>query len=81
MNCNNIALADGFFQVKMLENGRTNIFTEKQTTNKVPVMLLYVKVLTERQQLRLSTLSTNKQGVAFKNFNISSKKGQHWSKS
>ena len=31
----------------MLENGRKNIFRDKQTTIKVPLMFLDVKVLTE----------------------------------
>ena len=36
------------FQVKMPENGRKNRFRVKQTTKKVPLMFLGVKVLTER---------------------------------
>ena len=32
----------------MLENGRKNMFREQKTTNKVPVMLLDVKVIMER---------------------------------
>ena len=36
------------FQVKMLENGRKNIFKENETTNKVALMFLDVKGLTER---------------------------------
>ena len=32
----------------MQENGRKNIFRYKQTTNKVPLMFLDVKVLTEK---------------------------------
>ena len=39
------------FLVKMSKNGRKNIFREKETTNKVPLMLLDVKALTEREQL------------------------------
>ena len=35
------------FQVKMRENGRKNIFKEKQTTNKVPLMFLNANVVTE----------------------------------
>ena len=35
------------FQVKTSENGRKNIFRDKQTKNKVPLMFLHVKVLTE----------------------------------
>ena len=36
------------FQVKMLETGRKDIFRDKETTNKVPLMLLEVKVVAER---------------------------------
>ena len=36
------------FQVKMPENGRNKIYRDKQTTNKVPLMFLDVKLLTER---------------------------------
>ena len=36
------------FQVKMPKNGRKNIFRDKQTTNKVPLIFFDVKVLTER---------------------------------
>ena len=35
------------FQVKVPENGRKNIFRNKETIKKVPVMFLDVKVLTE----------------------------------
>ena len=37
-----------YLQVKMPQNHRKNIFKDKQTTNKVPVIFLDVKVLTER---------------------------------
>ena len=37
-----------YLQVKMPENGRKNIFRNKEITNKVPLMFLDVKVLTER---------------------------------
>ena len=36
------------FQVKMPRNGEENIFRDTQTTNKVPLILLDVKVLSER---------------------------------
>ena len=36
-----------YLKVKMPENGRKNVFKGKQTTNKVPLMFLDVKVLTE----------------------------------
>ena len=35
------------FHVKISENGRNNIFREKQTKKKVPLPFLDVKVLTE----------------------------------
>ena len=54
-----------YFQVKMLENGRKNIFRDKKTVNKVPLLFLHVKVLTEKQQLPFWTLSTNKQGTVY----------------
>ena len=40
------------FQVKMPENGTKNIFREKQTINKVPLMFLDVKGFTELYELR-----------------------------
>ena len=67
------------FQVKMIENGRKNIFRDKQTANKVPLLFLHVKVRTERQQLPFWTLSTNKQGTVYlvlQNLKISSENGQ-----
>ena len=37
------------FEIKMLKNGKKkNIFREKQTRNKVPLMFLSFKVLKER---------------------------------
>ena len=36
------------FKLKYQNNGRNNIFREKQRTIKVPLMFLDVKVLTER---------------------------------
>ena len=36
------------FKLKYQNNGGNNIFREKQRTNKVPLMFLDVKVLTER---------------------------------
>ena len=36
------------FLVEMPENGRNYIFRDKQTTKKVPLMILDAKVLTER---------------------------------
>ena len=35
------------FQVKMVENARKNIFTDKQRTKKVPPKILDLKVLTK----------------------------------
>ena len=36
------------FEVKMPQNGRKNIFRDKQTTKKVPLIFLDVQVVTER---------------------------------
>ena len=36
------------FQVKIPQNDMKNVFRDKQTTNKVPLVFLDVKVLTER---------------------------------
>ena len=36
------------FEVKMSENGRKNIFRQKQPANNILLMFLDVKVLTER---------------------------------
>ena len=35
-----------YLQVKMLQNGTKNVFSDEQTTNKVPLVFLDVKVLT-----------------------------------
>ena len=43
------------FKVKISKN----IFTEKEWRNKVALMILHVKVFTQKQQLRLSILSMN----------------------
>ena len=37
-----------YFQVESPENGTKNIFRDKQTTKKVPLMFLDVKVVKER---------------------------------
>ena len=39
------------FQVKMLGNGRKNIFRDKQTREKESLMFFDVEVLREREQL------------------------------
>ena len=36
-----------YLQVKIQQNGNKKIFTDNQTTNKVPLMFLNVNVLTE----------------------------------
>ena len=36
-----------YLQVKKPENGRENVFMDKQTTNKVPLMSLDAEVLTQ----------------------------------
>ena len=53
------------FKVKMEETATKNIFRNKRTANKVSLIFLDVKVLTERQQLRFCTLSRNKQGIVY----------------
>ena len=47
----------------MADNGRNNIFKDKQTTNQVPLMFLDVKVLSQRWQLRFWTVSTIEEGA------------------
>ena len=37
-----------YFKVEIPESGTKNMFRNRQTTNKVPLMLLDVKVLAER---------------------------------
>ena len=37
-----------YFQVEIPESGTKNIFRDKQTTKKVPLMFLDVKVVKER---------------------------------
>ena len=39
------------FHDKMPENGGRNIFSDKQTTDKVSLMFFDVKILTERYQI------------------------------
>ena len=51
--------------VKMQENGRKSMFSDKQTINKVPLMFLDVKVLREREQCCVWTLSLNKESTVY----------------
>ena len=53
------------FQFKMPENGFKKKRRGKQTTNKVPLMFLDAKVLTERQEFSFSTVPENKQGIVY----------------
>ena len=53
------------FLGKMLENSRKNIFRDKQTANKLPLLFFHVKVLTETQLFYSWALSTNKQGPGY----------------
>ena len=39
--------------------------TSKQTANKVPLLLLHIKALTEKQELHFWTLPTNKVGTVY----------------
>ena len=54
-----------YFPFKIPESGRNSIFRDNLTTNKGLLMFLDLKVLTERQQLRFCTLSTNNQGTVY----------------
>ena len=48
------------FQIRMRQNLKKNIFRDKQSTNKVPMIFLNVKVLTETYQLAFwSSLTKN----------------------
>ena len=71
------------FQVKMPENGRKNIFREKETTNKVPLMFLDVKCLRKGKNCGFGVCQQTSKVqciyLAFRNLKISSKKGQQWS--
>ena len=40
-----------YLQVKMPENGRKNVFSDKQTTNKLPLIFLDAKVLTQKVRM------------------------------
>ena len=72
-----------YFQVKMLEHGRKNIFRDKRTRNKVPSMFFDVIVLNRTRTIVLMD-SVKKQAkvqcmyLALENFKIRSKKGQQW---
>ena len=50
------------FHVKIQQICRKNIYTNKQTANKVPLIFLDVKGLTETKEFQFRTPSTNKQG-------------------
>ena len=51
------------FQDKWSENGRNNIFRDKQVKNKVLVMFWDVKVFTEKWPFRFWPPSTKKLGT------------------
>ena len=60
----------------MAQNGRKNIFREKQTTNKVPLMFLDVKVLFGLCQ---ETSTVQYMYLPFKDFKIRmNENGQSW---
>ena len=54
-----------YFEVEIPENGTKNMFRDKETTKKVPLMFLDVKLVTESEQLRFCAPSTNKQGTLY----------------
>ena len=45
-----------YLHVEMSENGRKNVFRDEQTTNKVPLVFLDVKVLTQWYESRFLSL-------------------------
>ena len=53
------------FHVKIQQICKKNIFTNKQTANKVLLIFLDVEVLPETRQFRFRTLSTSKQGIMY----------------
>ena len=53
------------FQANMRNNGRNSIFKDKETRNKVLVIFLYVKVLSQSEQLCVWTVSTIEQGTVY----------------
>ena len=53
------------FHVKIQQICRKNIFPNKQAANKVLLIFLFVKVLTETQQFHCRTLLTNKKDVIY----------------
>ena len=53
------------FEIKRQEIGRKNIFRENQTTIKVLLKFLGVKLITERKQFRFWTLSTKKKYILY----------------
>ena len=72
------------FQVKMRENGRKNIFREKQTTNKVPLMVLDVEVRKGNNcvfGVCQRTIKVQCTYLAFQNHKIRCKKSEQWSES
>ena len=71
------------FEVKMPENDRKNIFRDKQTTNKVPLMFLDVRVLTENYVFGCCQQTSKVQcmNFEFKGLKVSSKKGKQLSES
>ena len=65
----------------MLQNSRKNIFRVKQTTNKVPLIFLDVKVLLRKRNnyifgLSQQTIKVQCMYLAFQNVEICWKKGQ-----
>ena len=54
-----------YLQSYVQENGRKNVFGEKQTINKLPLTLLDVKVPVEIKQLGFSMLPRNRKGAVY----------------
>ena len=53
------------FKVKMPENGRKNIFTDKEKRKKIPLKFLDVDVVSESLIFRFWSLPTNKEGAMY----------------
>ena len=73
-----------YFQVKMTENGKKNIFREKQT-KKIPLMLSTLKCFQKGSNYVFGSYQKTTQVqfmyLAFTNAKIGSKKDQQWSES
>ena len=74
-----------YFQVKMTENGKKNIFRDKQTTKKIPLILSTLKCFPKGSNYVFGfyqkTTKVQFMYLAFTNAKIGPKKDQQWSES